>query len=72
MKRETFPEAVECYKRAMSINISYAEACYNLGNTFRDSGNPDSAISIYKSVIQFHPTFYQAYNNLGNVFERQR
>jgi tetratricopeptide (TPR) repeat protein len=42
----------------------------NLGNTLKDQGKLDAAISRFQSALQIKPDYAEAHNNLGNTLAR--
>ena len=44
-------EAIEAYKKAISITPDYAEAYSNMGNAFKDQGRLEEAIFAFKKAI---------------------
>jgi tetratricopeptide (TPR) repeat protein len=61
-------DALEKYRRAISLQPSYAVAHYNIGNVYEDVREYDNAISEYKSSIMADSEFYAAYNNLARLY----
>ena len=43
-------EAIEAYKKALSLKPDYAEAYSNMGNALKDQGKLDEAIEAYKNL----------------------
>ena len=58
-------EAIECYKKAISIKPDYAEAHNNIGNAFHDQGKLKEAIGAYNSAISIKPDYAEAYCHMG-------
>ena len=58
-------EAIEAYKKAISIKPDYAEAYNNMGNALQDKGTRDEAIEAYKKAISITPDYAEAYYNMG-------
>ena len=50
-------EAIESYKQAIRINPDDADAHYNLGHTYSDTGMYKEAIKAYKQVIRIDPDY---------------
>ena len=46
-----FDEAIEAYKKAISLKPDYAEAYNNMGSGLKDQGKFDEAIDAYKKAI---------------------
>ena len=62
-------EAIEAYKKALSIKPDYAEAYNNMGNAFQDQGKLNEAIDAYKKALSIKPDYAEAYNNMGIAFK---
>ena len=62
-----FDEAIEAYKKALSIKPDYAESYYNLGNAFMEQGRLEKAIKAYNKALSIKPDYALAYYNLGNA-----
>ena len=54
-------EAIESYKKAISIKPDYAEAYLNMGTVFQDQGKLEEAIESYKKAISIKPDYAEAY-----------
>ena len=57
-------EAVEAYKKSVSIKPDFAEGYSNMGVS-KNQGKFDEAISVYKKAISLKPNYAEAYDNLG-------
>ena len=44
-------EAIEAYKKALSVKPDYAEAHNNMGNTLREIGKLEKAMEEYKKAL---------------------
>ena len=64
-------DAIEAYKKALSIKPDYAEAYNNMGVTLQEQGKLKEAINAYKKAISIKPDYAEAYNNMGNAFKLQ-
>jgi Tfp pilus assembly protein PilF len=64
-------EAVESYRRAVTINPSHVEAHSNLGNALKEQRKLDQAIASYKKALSLNPTYVEAHNNLGVALKEQ-
>ena len=42
-------DAINAYKKAISLKPDYADANNNMGNTLQDQGKPDEAIEAYST-----------------------
>ncbi len=63
--------AIHYIKRALEFNPINAEAYTNLGNAFRDKGQPDQAITCYEKAINLKPHIAMPYNNMGCVLQEK-
>ena len=64
-------EAVESYRKALSLKPDYAEAHNNIGNVLKDQGKLDEAIQHYRQAILINPNDAVAYSSLGSVLKDQ-
>ena len=64
-----FDEAIEAYKKAISLKPDYADAYYNMGNVLKTQGNLDEAIKTYQRALSIKPNMPEAYYNMGNAFQ---
>jgi tetratricopeptide (TPR) repeat protein len=60
-------EAVESYRRALSIDAAYAEGHNNLGTALRDLDQMSEAEKCFRESVRLKPQYGDAYNNLGNL-----
>ena len=58
-------KAIDSYKKAISLNPNYAQAHFNLGNTYQDLCQFNDSISSYQHAISLNPDYHEAHNNLG-------
>ena len=64
-------EAIEAYKKAISLKPDYADAYYNMSNALKDQGKLEKAIKYYNKVISLNPNYADAYYNMGVAFKNQ-
>ncbi len=64
-------EAIEAYKKAISLKPDYTEAYYNMGIALKNQGKLDEAIEAYNKAVSVKPDYAEAYYNMGNVFKDQ-
>ena len=64
-------EAIDAYKKTISLRPDYAEAYSNMGVAYRNMGKPDEAIDTYKKAISIYPYYAESYNNMGIVLKDQ-
>jgi predicted O-linked N-acetylglucosamine transferase (SPINDLY family) len=58
-------EAQACYERAIAVQSAYADPWINLGNLWRDSGQPERAAGCYRKAAELNPQNAFVWNNLG-------
>ena len=56
-------EAIEAYKKSISLKPNYAEVYNNLGVVFQSQGKCDEAIKVYDKAILLQNDYAEAYNN---------
>ena len=59
-------EALEIFKKSISLKPDNAIAYNNMGATLKDLGKYEKAIEAYKRCIVLKPNYADAYNNLGS------
>lgn len=59
--------ALECYRRAWSLDPTYAEMPYNIGIAEEALGHPDAAIAAYRAAADQRPGFLEAWFNLATL-----
>ena len=59
-----FNDAVEAYKKAISIKADYAEAYNNMGNAYKNAYEFDHAVAAYKQALLIQPGQFQTIENL--------
>ena len=64
-------EAIENFKKALSIKPSHAKAHNNFGNALREQDKINEALSAYKKAVVMAPDYHEAYNNIGNALKDQ-
>ena len=64
-------EAIEAYKKSISLKPNYSNAYYNLGVTFQAQGKLEEAIEAYKKSVALKPDYVEAYNNMGVSLKSQ-
>jgi len=60
-------EAIECYRSAVRMKPSYADAQFNLGNALVARGQYPEAIASFETTLRLVPWYYEARNNLANT-----
>jgi len=64
-------EAVEAYKKSISLKPDYVEAYSNMGVALKNQGKLDESIEAYKKSISLKPDYADAYNNMGVTLKDQ-
>lgn len=54
-------------KEAIRIQPTFADAYSNMGNTFKEIGDIQSALQCYSRAIQINPSFADAHSNLASI-----
>ena len=67
-EEEDYEEEIEACKQAVRLDPDDADAHYNLGNAYRESGKYKEAIKSYKKAIRIDPDFKEAHYNLGVAY----
>ena len=60
-----FNEAIDAYRKAISIDPEYARAWYNLGITYGELSRHNEAIDAYRKAISIDPEDADTWYNLG-------
>ena len=71
-EKKLLTAALQRYQRAISLEPAYAQAHFNMGNSYEDVLNYDKAISEYELAIMADQDFYRPYNNLARLYILQR
>ena len=61
-------EAMELYKKALTLNPDFPHALYNLGNAYKDKGDLIAAEKAWQRTVEIEPGHSYALNHLGNVY----
>lgn len=61
--------ALVCFKKAIEINPTFADAHCNLASIYKDMGRINEAIESYKNALKFQPHFPDAYCNLAHCLQ---
>jgi tetratricopeptide (TPR) repeat protein len=64
-------EAIDAYKKTISLKPGYADAYFNMGIVLKDQGKFEEAIEAYKKSITLKPDHAEAYCNKGSVLYDQ-
>ena len=64
-----YEEAIEAYKKSISLNNNFSEAYNNLANVQKKIGSFDDALLNYKNAIRTNQNNLEAYYNLANLLK---
>ena len=64
-------EAIEAYRRAITLDPDFADALCNLGTVYFNQGNRTAAQSWYEEAIAREPDHLEAHFNLANLYEEE-
>ena len=65
-------EAIDAYKKTLSIKPDYAQAHNNIGNVLLEQRKFKESIEAYKKALTLNPNYAQAQLNMGNAQKGQR
>ena len=68
-ERGDIEEAITCYRRALAINPSLAEAYMNLGSLAMEQKHLDGAILYYRQALKLNPCSAETCYNLANAYK---
>jgi len=63
-----FLNALEMFKKTLSLKPDYDEALFNMGNTQKKLGQDNEAIVSYQKALYLRPEWPEARNNLSEAF----
>jgi eukaryotic-like serine/threonine-protein kinase len=66
-----YGKAVACFRKAIEIDLNYADAYCGLGNALSAQNKLDEAMRHYRKAIELDPKHFGAYTNLGVALRRQ-
>ena len=70
-KKALLKESIPFYEKAIELQPSFK--CYlNLGNSYNEMLDFDTALKYYEIAITYDPNFYAVYNNIGGILYKQR
>jgi tetratricopeptide (TPR) repeat protein len=64
-RRGKYQQAIKTLNKAIKLAPTTPNYWNNLGETFREAGNPDKAIDCYKKALGFRSDYAEAYCNWG-------
>jgi tetratricopeptide (TPR) repeat protein len=62
-----YPDAIEAYRKALSLSPEHAGALSGLAHNLKTIGRQDEAIETYRTCIKANPFFTEAYWSLANL-----
>jgi tetratricopeptide (TPR) repeat protein len=60
-----FPEAIALFKKAIDLKADYAEAWFNIGNTYGKTGRYSDAVAAFNKAIASKHDYAEAYAGRG-------
>lgn len=66
---KNFEEAINCYKKALTIDEKDFDSWFNLGISFKNIKQYDNSIKAYEKALSINPNHVSVYFNLGNLYE---
>jgi DNA-binding transcriptional MerR regulator len=69
VERETWNEAAECYRRAIELDPTFADAHCNLGSLLFNRGRRDEARRHFARTVELAPRHVEGHLNLGTLCE---
>lgn len=67
---QRLPEALACYRRAVTLDPGFAEAYNGLGVALNEQGQWTEAVASYRRALELRPDYAEAHNNLGIAWDR--
>jgi len=68
---EHYKEAIEQFKKALSLRPEDSKIHYNLGLTYDMMGHLDATLEEYQKAAQLNPLDPETHNNLGIVYSNK-
>jgi len=59
-----FDQAIDAFKKILTLTPDQASAHYNLGNVYKDKGLIQQSIAAYTKALELKPNYEEAFNNL--------
>ncbi|HHT9128765.1 MAG TPA: tetratricopeptide repeat protein [Candidatus Wujingus californicus] len=70
-RNKQYEEAIQMYKKSLTLKYSYPFIYYNLGVAYEKLGMTDKAIEAYSASISRLHENTLAFNNLGTIYHKQ-
>ena len=67
---ENADDAVDCFRKALTLNPAYAPACYNLGIEYHLKGELEASIQCLERAVTLSPDHGDALNLLVHLLQR--
>ncbi len=68
VKLERYADAIPALEAALRISATDADALYQLGLAYQDSGQPEAALEQYQKAVRLVPNFAEAYQAMGQSY----
>ncbi len=68
VKNGRLDEAIDYFKKAISMNPNFSESYTNLGFALENSGFPDEAMEYYQKALELDPGDYVSQANIGRIY----
>lgn len=63
-----YPLAINYYKRSLEIDPKFYHAYYDLGDTYLQNKQYESAIENFNTFLKYYPTKYKLHNVIGDAY----
>jgi len=63
-----YQEAIDAFRKSVSLNPDYAEAWFNMGNTYGKTGKFNDAVMVFNKAIAINKNYAEAYAGLGIAY----
>ena len=67
-KLQQWQGALDCFLECLAIDSLQAELHNNIGNVYRELGEPEKALQSYERAIALKPNYPKVFNNRGTSF----
>ncbi|HYA36291.1 MAG TPA: tetratricopeptide repeat protein [Candidatus Binataceae bacterium] len=68
---EKYDEAIELYRKALSIDPKFADAVHGLALCYQAQGDIDAAIEVTRAYIEKEPEDILAFTNLSMFYQKK-